>query len=387
MKSALGPLLVIALVAILPYVCFSQATSTQDLPNVSVLGGASNWEGFPDSVAQGNVIRLNVHNLYLLDRKAHGKIILFLDGMPLKGLYPVSRDTVGDTVGFQFRRTEESKQTWSVIQRFGKPVRELKVSVGSEDGYPVSSSVFMTFVFYNSASLVIVVVLLVALFIGLVVLGVKTDILRDSGPPVSATVRKCFSLGRCQMAWWFFMIFSSMVLVGIVTKQLPSIPASALTLLGIAGGTGLGAIAIDVGKRSQALSKIGTLRIQIATSLDQQQQLEAILNAQPPLTNPTDLRGELIKAQLTRVQAQSELDALLKSTQPLASEGFPADILSDAEGISLHRFQIFVWTIVLGIIFISFALRALELMDIDTSLLALMGISSGTYLGFKLPEK
>jgi hypothetical protein len=387
MRSIRNTIIQVLALALVTFECFSQVTTAQDLPEVTVLGGKSSWEGFPDSVAQGSVIKLNVRNLYLLDRRAHGKMILFLDGMPLKGLYPVSRDTVADTVGFQFRRTEGGKQTWDVLERFGKSVRELKVSVGPEDGYPVSSSLFMTFVFYDPVSLTVISVLLVALCAAFILLAARTDILRDSGPSPSPTTRKSFSLGRCQMAWWFFVVFSSVMLVRLVTGQLPAIPGSVLTLLGIAGGTGLGALAIDVSKRSQALLKIGSLKIQIATTLNQMQQLEALLNAQPPPANSTDLKGELLKVQLSATQSQSELDVLMKSTQPLTTVGFPADILSDADGISFHRFQVFVWTIVLGIIFFLSALRVLQLMDIDTSLLALMGISSGTYLGFKLPEK
>jgi hypothetical protein len=44
------------------------------------------------------------------------------------------------------------------------------------------------------------------------------------------------------------------------------------------------------------------------------------------------------------------------------------------------------WTIVLGIIFISSVYRNLAMPEFSGTLLTLMGISSGTYLGFKIPE-
>jgi hypothetical protein len=66
---------------------------------------------------------------------------------------------------------------------------------------------------------------------------------------------------------------------------------------------------------------------------------------------------------------------------------FWRDILSDADGISLHRFQIVVWTLVLGGVFVVTVYQYLAMPEFDSSLLLLMGISAGAYLGFKIPEK
>jgi hypothetical protein len=64
------------------------------------------------------------------------------------------------------------------------------------------------------------------------------------------------------------------------------------------------------------------------------------------------------------------------------------DILSEdaADGtrrtITFHRF---VWTPVLGTVFASNVISELVMPTFDSSLSVLMGISSGTCLGFKLP--
>ena len=47
-------------------------------------------------------------------------------------------------------------------------------------------------------------------------------------------------------------------------------------------------------------------------------------------------------------------------------------------------FQMIVWTLVLGIIVVSEVLTRLMTPKFDGTSLALMGISSGTYLGFKV---
>ena len=70
-----------------------------------------------------------------------------------------------------------------------------------------------------------------------------------------------------------------------------------------------------------------------------------------------------------------------------STHGFLLDLLSDANGVTLHRFQMLVWTVVLGIVFVFGVYRSLSTPQFDTTLLALMGIASGTYLGFKIPEK
>jgi len=63
------------------------------------------------------------------------------------------------------------------------------------------------------------------------------------------------------------------------------------------------------------------------------------------------------------------------------------DLLSDGSGYSFHRFQIFAWTIVLGIIFVSSVYNNLTMPEFSTTLLGLMGLSAGTYIGFKFPEQ
>src|SRR6185369_4468501 len=69
------------------------------------------------------------------------------------------------------------------------------------------------------------------------------------------------------------------------------------------------------------------------------------------------------------------------------SDGFVKDILSDVNGVTFHRFQIVVWTIVLGVIFGWTVWKRLAMPEFSDTLLALMGISAGTYLGFKFPER
>ena len=55
--------------------------------------------------------------------------------------------------------------------------------------------------------------------------------------------------------------------------------------------------------------------------------------------------------------------------------------------MTLHRLQITLWTLALGALFVWEIWNQLVMPAFGTELLTLMGISSGTYLGFKIPER
>ena len=74
------------------------------------------------------------------------------------------------------------------------------------------------------------------------------------------------------------------------------------------------------------------------------------------------------------------------SSAPL-SQNFASDIVSDGWGVSLHRFQLVLWTLILSVVFVVEVTSELKMKEFDTTLLTLMGISSGLYVGFKFPEK
>ena len=69
------------------------------------------------------------------------------------------------------------------------------------------------------------------------------------------------------------------------------------------------------------------------------------------------------------------------------SQGFITDILSDANGISIHRFQNVVWTVIAIAEFISkIPAAGCSFPELDHTLLALTGISSGAYVALKANE-
>jgi hypothetical protein len=150
--------------------------------------------------------------------------------------------------------------------------------------------------------------------------------------------RPAFSLARTQLAFWTVIIVSSFIYVVIVQSTggiaVPHIDPVNLVLLGIAGGT-------------TAVAKV----------IDNSQQ---------------DDQGNGIPQ------------------QDYPSNGFFTDIISDEKGVSIHRLQNVIWTLVVGVIYIVAVFdnnKALPGQAIITpELLGLMGISAGAYLSLKTME-
>ena len=92
----------------------------------------------------------------------------------------------------------------------------------------------------------------------------------------------------------------------------------------------------------------------------------------------SDIRSE-------QAGADPTLESQLKKLKG-ESEGLFIDILSDANGINFHRFQNAAWTAVLSVVFLTSTYQNLAMPEFSTTMLGLLGVSAGTYLGLKIPE-
>jgi len=91
---------------------------------------------------------------------------------------------------------------------------------------------------------------------------------------------------------------------------------------------------------------------------------------------------------------RTHVDVLLAETKKAMSgieqqsQNFVRDVLTNPNGeVNLHRYQMFIWTIVLGLVFIYEVLTTFKMPEFDTTLLALQGLSSGTFVALKAQEK
>jgi hypothetical protein len=155
-----------------------------------------------------------------------------------------------------------------------------------------------------------------------ILLARKTTLVRDPMSAGTLLAARTFSLARTQLAWWFAIIFASFVFLWLITGDIPALSSQALALLGIAGATTLAASAVK---------------------------------------SPPVLQG-------------GEADV------------FFGELISDANGPTIQRFQMLVMTIALGVMFLINVFTRLSMPVFDGSLITLMGISAGTYVGGKIPE-
>ncbi|MCD4789635.1 MAG: hypothetical protein K8R37_06500 [Bacteroidales bacterium] len=151
------------------------------------------------------------------------------------------------------------------------------------------------------------------------------ELIRD----ISSSENKPFSLSRTQFAYWTIIIILLMLLVWINKGELLSFNSTVLALLGISAVTTTGGNLIDKNEKN---------------------------------------------------------DPNIKRGQDKASNSFFIDLLSDKNGLSISRFQSLLFNLFIGIYFIYEVIVNFEFPVLDTELLVLMGISSGTYLLVKNSE-
>ena len=142
-----------------------------------------------------------------------------------------------------------------------------------------------------------------------------------------------FSLAKSQVAYWSLLVFASYLMISLVTSALPSIPGGLLGLLGISIANGL---------------------------------FSKLINRTQDTPAPAAMPGQA------------------DSTGP--SRGWVRDVLTDLNGISVVRLQFVVFNAVVGLYVVRYVLAHWALPDLDSSILALISISSAGFLAQKNSE-
>ena len=279
----------------------------------------------------GDYIKVEVANIDVLLEEAKNKnekIILYFNEIPMHGIYAEFISSHDNSLIFQLIRDTLSMKCWNIFYR-GPSIeykRHVRVSVGFENDGSLESSVKdFTLELVKKDQLVFTLCGIVIVFVLFIVLVRKTGIIRDDNSLMGQ--KAPFSLSRTQLAFWTFIIVFSFLFIYIITGAIPPITGSTLVLLTSSMATAAGAKVIDSSK------------------------------------NPKQEMGVEV------------------------SEGFFKDIISDHNSVSIHRFQMLIWTFILGILFLRCVIKSLSMPQFDDSMLILMGVSSGTYLGLKIPEK
>ena len=355
------------------------------------------------NVELDDIVEFHIDNLekWTLLNEANDatKLVPYINGRAIRGNYPEELHLDRGRLIYHLEITPDNKKVWIDLLGAPKSMREpATISVGLEDGsafdsfhekdHPVTLTVISPA--YGLTALAIILSTL-ALLLWLVR---NTNIIREPGPPPALGKRRPYNLGRAQMAFWFFLIYSSYIAIWLITNALDTITTSLLALMGISAGTALGEALIDNGKDATKTNQLQDLTAEkqaLDESITQTQTaVDAIDPASATATDVANRESLLRQVTDTRTrmnQIDQQLRAITSQPSATTSGGFMRDILSDSSGYSFHRFQIFAWTIVLGIIFVSSVYNNLTMPEFSTTLLGLMGLSAGTYIGFKFPEQ
>src|SRR5436190_16372047 len=201
-----------------------------------------------------NIIRVEVDHLdeWAATNDA-SKLVPYLNGLAIHGNYPIEIHASQNHVHFSLQITPENRNVW--IALLGEPQgtrKRVAFSVGLDNQSPFDSvfdtehPIWLTVIspLYGVVAALVVLLTLVIL----IVLATKTNLVRDGGvSPVPRKLRP-YNLGRVQMAFWFFLIYTSYVTIWLITSALDTITASLLALMGISAGTALSEAMIDSGK-------------------------------------------------------------------------------------------------------------------------------------------
>jgi hypothetical protein len=297
----------------------------------TAVAGAAGVNADPRQVYLGDWVVVSVCHLDALVRDAEAQqqsITLFIEGLDT-GVQPSGIDIQNGTLTFILERNAQNKEIWRqfLYDPLFDPDATMRISAGirGDRALPRAPGANMS-LRLKKLYLDYWSITWLALLVAVaiaLVIYARRSDMLRDGPPVDG-VRQPYSLARAQMAWWFFLLVVGYVFIWLVTGEADSIAPSLLGLVGISAATALAAVAI---------------------------------------TSPSS-RG------------------------PRTSEGFMRDLISADRGVvALDRLQVVVWTLVLGGIFLTSVLWDLTMPEFSATMLALMGISSGTYIGFKLPLK
>ncbi|HET6225199.1 MAG TPA: hypothetical protein VFF27_02905 [Bacteroidia bacterium] len=251
--------------------------------------------------------------------------ILFINGIPQKSMKVVYSNYLGTEMIFKLQRTKDDEDLLSNYYRISSPYQIVDIGVGTEYGM-ISDTKPFTLRLYNPNALIAGAVLIVVLLLLFLYLNYRWPLIRDESL-IDQKFRP-YSLARTQLAWWSLITLCSFIFLVCITGEFTTVSGSSVILLGISAAT----------------------------------------TAAGKIIDNTDKN-------IQHIRHQNHL-----------TKGFFVDLLSDENGVSIHRFQSVAFHLAIGIYFLWEVIYHLKMPEIDPSLLTLMGVSSGAYTILKAGE-
>jgi hypothetical protein len=272
----------------------------------------------------GDTIEFTISNIERMydKRTLTNPIILYANRLPLEGIVGHFMITDMKKVEFILVQSAIDHSDWNEILRTGFNKKTLFINVGLKDGSLMTeTSVPMPFHLRSMLEFIPFLLLVFFLVVLTVYLVWKKGLLR-----VNTGGDNSYSLSTLHLFFWTSIILISYAVIWYTCNDINAMEPSCLILIGISAGT----------------ASAGTI---INNSLKKSQS-----------PDPADVNK---------------------------SEGFFNDIFSENKAISIHRYQIVVFNLVVGVFFLYNVFSELKMPVLNETILTLLGISSATYASLK----
>lgn len=289
----------------------------------------------PKDIRSGDLVEVGIENpstIFDSNNIDSAGLYLYINSIPMTGIPLVECDVTNGKVIFKVSRNS-GYNPWNVFYTsvFEPSFEAQSISIGyaSTGAIPtaITSASGVQFILIRDSYLIFALCMVVSVLL-LWLYGNKRGMLRDNSTLPDIQLRP-YSMARTQLAFWTLIVSVSYIFIALVTGELAPLSTSTLVLLGVSGATTATAALID----------------------------------------SNDVMNNAIRHQNTQ-----------------ESKGWLTDLLSDNNGISVHRFQMLVFNMILGIFFLQQVFTCLHMPDFGNNLLVLLGISNGTYAGIKILE-
>jgi hypothetical protein len=361
---------VVTLLVLLPGI-LSASAAAQTTPD----SGNPVVTAVSDSPEVDAVITVSVSNLKrwsTIQGNDPWKLVPYMNDLALKGNYPLGVNLTRGRLVYHLQITDKNREEW--IDLLGPLAlnRPVTLSVGLEKGDPLTSRLDeqhpTTLIVVEKQWAIIKILLIISVTALCVWLAITTDIFREGESREPVRGRRKVSLAKMQLGFWFLLIFDSFLGIWVATGEANTLNPSVLALLGISAGTALGDLLISQTKSVKPNSPVTAEANPAQAAEVPSAHVPAFPDAAPDPPSPQPAA------------------AISSQTISRGINGFLYELLSDDHGVSFHRLQMLAWTIVLGLVFLSDVYYDLTIPELNSNLLALMGLSSGTYLSFRVPE-
>ena len=257
------------------------------------------------------------------------KLVPFLNGRAVRGNYPEEIHPDRNRLHFHLEIKPQNKELWTDLLGAPHGLRHpVTFTIGLESESPFDS------VYDQSNPLPLTVISPVYGVVGLLLvlftlvlftwLARTTNLIREPGEAVPGKLRP-YNLGRTQMAFWFFLVYVSYVVIWLITDSLDTITPSLLGLMGISAGTALGEALIDSGKDKASAGQLQDLTSEkqsLETGIPELQSQINALNAKATLTPDDTANRDSLNKQLQDSRTRlAQLNQQLQTISPASTEG------------------------------------------------------------------